>query len=216
MERAKALNGAREELLKQYAKRKLAFGLRHTCSPKSKEQEEDLRNLPYGSSVLVFRDKPKTWEGPFPFVSIDGNTVVVQLPHRRKIFRLTAVKPGPLPSSSDSNEKYDDLSTDVSYSRYFMDNYPCESTEERSHQLSNEHAERPNTVPDFTESRGQELQNLLKRDVLEIVERYSIQKDQEYMVVDLLILSKRTAMGRNIIGHDLSHRFSEMKAHWIS
>lgn len=43
--------------------------------------------------MLVYRNADKKWDGPYPFISIDGNTAVVQLPRGRKIFRSVAVKP---------------------------------------------------------------------------------------------------------------------------
>ena len=43
--------------------------------------------------MLVYRTTTKLWEGPFKFISIDGETVVVQLARGRRIFRSTCVKP---------------------------------------------------------------------------------------------------------------------------
>ena len=44
---------------KEHTKRKIAFALRHPGGPKAKEQEEELRRLPAGAPVLVYREKTK-------------------------------------------------------------------------------------------------------------------------------------------------------------
>jgi len=92
MRRARALDSAIDAVRKEQAKRRIAFALRHPSSPKAKEQEEELHKLPSGSPVLVYRQRTKKWEGPFPMVHVDGSTVVVQLPSGRKIFRSTVIK----------------------------------------------------------------------------------------------------------------------------
>ena len=89
--RAESIDSAMKEVRKEQAKWKISFALRHSGGPKAKEHEQELQ-LPAGSSVMVYRIKSKKWEGPFPFVTIDGSTVVVQMPTGRKIFRSTVVK----------------------------------------------------------------------------------------------------------------------------
>ncbi len=92
MERAKALDLAMDSVRKEQAKRRINFGLQ-TKGPKAMEHSEKLRNLPAGSPVYVYRQKSNKWEGPFLFIEIQGETVTVQQPSGRKIFRSTVVKP---------------------------------------------------------------------------------------------------------------------------
>lgn len=40
-----------------------------------------------GSPVLVYITVPKIWEGPFKFISMEGETFTIQLSRGRKIFR---------------------------------------------------------------------------------------------------------------------------------
>lgn len=60
-------------------------------SPKSKEQSKSLNRLPAGRKVLVYRTVHKGWEGPFLFVSIYGETAVIQKTAGRRLFRSTFV-----------------------------------------------------------------------------------------------------------------------------
>lgn len=75
----------------EFAKRKVAFTNKHTHSPNPKQSIDGLHDLPAGEPVLVWREKSKKWEGPFKFIIIDGETVFIQQPHGRKIFRSTFV-----------------------------------------------------------------------------------------------------------------------------
>lgn len=92
MERARALEKAMDAVTREQAKRRIALGLK-SKSPKGVEHSTELRKLPAGAKVYVFRQKTKKWEGPFIFVEIQGETVTVQLPAGRKIFRSSVVKP---------------------------------------------------------------------------------------------------------------------------
>ena len=91
--RAKAIDSAAEQVQKFQTKQKVKLGRKHR-GPYPGERH-DLECLKYGDEVLVFRQKSKTWEGPFKFVSLEGETVCISLPHGRKIFRSNAVKPYP-------------------------------------------------------------------------------------------------------------------------
>ena len=93
VERQNAIELAKVEIQKEQASRRIKFALTHTNSPKAKEQSAYLRNLPSGALVLVYRTTTKGWEGPFHFISIEGETVVVQLHQGRRIFRSTCVRP---------------------------------------------------------------------------------------------------------------------------
>lgn len=92
VQRARALDKALDAVHKEQSKRRIAFALKHPCSPKAKENEDILEKLPSGSPVLVYRMTSKKWEGPYPLVHVYGRTAVIQLPRGRKIFRSTAVK----------------------------------------------------------------------------------------------------------------------------
>ncbi|CDF37987.1 unnamed protein product [Chondrus crispus] len=93
LERAKSMDDAMDSVRKVQAQRRVAFGLRHPGGPKAKENSEELSRLPAGSPVYVYRNTTEKWDGPYPFIHIDGETVVVQLPRGRKIFRSNVVKP---------------------------------------------------------------------------------------------------------------------------
>lgn len=93
LQRQRAIDSAREAAASEQAKRWVAFALRHPSSPKSKEAAAALAEIAAGSKVLVHRTVSKKWEYPFPFLSVDDETVVVQLPRGRKIFLGVCVKP---------------------------------------------------------------------------------------------------------------------------
>lgn len=45
------------------------------------------------NKVLVYRTKSGRWEGPFSFISVGGETAVIQHQRGRKIFRSICVRP---------------------------------------------------------------------------------------------------------------------------
>ena len=57
--------------------------------------------------MLVYRTVSKKWEGPFRYISCEGETVVVQLDVGRKIFRTTCVKPYVLADFGHQSVKID-------------------------------------------------------------------------------------------------------------
>lgn len=69
---------------KVISNRKIMFSKRHAHSAKSSET---------GVEHLVWREKSKSNEGPFPFINIERETVLVKKPHGRKIFRSTVIIP---------------------------------------------------------------------------------------------------------------------------
>lgn len=93
LSRQGAIEEAKQATSQEQAKCRVAFALRHPSNPKAKEASERLHTLPDDSKVLVFRTTTKSWEGPFYFISTDGETVVVQMKNRRRIFRSVCVKP---------------------------------------------------------------------------------------------------------------------------
>lgn len=180
VERAKAIDSAMDLVRKEQAKRRIAFGLRHGSGPKGVEQSEELRKLPSNSPVLVYRETENKWLGPYPLIQVDGETVVVQLPSGRKIFRSTVVKPAngskfsaEKPRESEDNANDDDISSlfrsgidpsellehipdSAILALFEEDDISCLSVE-------------ANKECNFKASREQELNNLLKQEVFEIV-----------------------------------------------
>lgn len=75
--RARAIDKAITEVQKEHARRRIAFGLRTYGSPSGNESSNELRRLPAGSPLYAYRTHSRKWEGPFPWVQIDGETVVV-------------------------------------------------------------------------------------------------------------------------------------------
>lgn len=87
-----AIEEAKNSTATKQAKRKIDLDSRHPSVTKGKEASRDLRNLPYGADVLVYRTEPKIWEEAFKFFSIDGETAVIQLPRDRRTLRSMCVK----------------------------------------------------------------------------------------------------------------------------
>lgn len=104
LQRAKAVELAINEVAKIHAKTRVAFGLK-VKSPRGKERS-DLDDLFPGAQVLIYRKKSKLWEGPFIFIDKVGETVCVQMPYGRQIFRSTVVKPAPLKVNHVVDEAY--------------------------------------------------------------------------------------------------------------
>jgi hypothetical protein len=96
IERARSAEQAREEVSKEFANRKIAFGLRYS-GPSAKEMGERLSKISVMSSILVWRDKSKVWER-MTLISVDVDTgiCVIQTPSGRRLYSLTAVKPMPM------------------------------------------------------------------------------------------------------------------------
>lgn len=82
--------------------------MRHTGGPKGKERSEELNKLASGAHELVYRTTSRTWEGPFIFIRISGEAVVVQLKHGRPIFRSNCIKPVTKAEWEESDEKTHD------------------------------------------------------------------------------------------------------------
>lgn len=93
LQRAQSIEEARAVVTRVKAKKRLEFGLKHSHGPKAKEQSAILERLPAGSQVLVYRNEKKRWTGPFLFISVNGEKVVIQTKKGRRIYRSTFVKP---------------------------------------------------------------------------------------------------------------------------
>lgn len=81
------------EVEKLTSRRGISFDIKHTAGPKGRDVSHELRKLPAGSPVLVYRKNKKGWCELYRFVSVDGETAVIQTSRECKIFRLTCVKP---------------------------------------------------------------------------------------------------------------------------
>ena len=89
--RSRAIDKAMEVVQREQTKRRVSFGLGYR-GPYGKERL-DLDQLQFGAPVRVFRETTKKWEGPYKFVNKFGETVTVQLPQGRRIFRSHVVRP---------------------------------------------------------------------------------------------------------------------------
>lgn len=105
IERASAIDAAMQEVEQEQARQRIRFGLNHPTGSKGGEDKNGLRQLPAGSKVLVFRKTTQKWEGPFLFVSEDGDTAIIQTPAGRRIFSGVCVKPYNRTPTSNSNRK---------------------------------------------------------------------------------------------------------------
>jgi hypothetical protein len=90
VERARAIESVRNAVAHEYAKRKVSYGFKHR-GPVGRERG-DLERLHFGAKIAIYRDD-KGWTGPERFVSLDGDTVVVQMFNGRKLFRSSVIKP---------------------------------------------------------------------------------------------------------------------------
>lgn len=93
LRRAEIIEQAMTLVAKIQAQRSISYGLQQNMGPKGVDQSKELRKLPAGSLVLVYRTKSKQWEGPHMFISIDGETATVQTSRGRKIHRSNCVRP---------------------------------------------------------------------------------------------------------------------------
>lgn len=89
--RARAMDAAMDVTANCPARRRTFFACRDRV-PFGNEQQHP-RKSGYGASVHLNRKTSKKWEGMFQFVSKDGETVCVQLPHVQRILRSTVVEP---------------------------------------------------------------------------------------------------------------------------
>jgi hypothetical protein len=128
---------------KAQAEARIAFGLKYR-GPFGNERT-DLTSLVFGTPVRVYREGTKTWEGPFKFISVDGDTVCVEVPSGRRIFRSNVVK-----IAEKQNVK------NVASDRFIGLSDHTEKDDQAS-------------VQDFSESRKLELQVFSDRGVFEVV-----------------------------------------------
>jgi hypothetical protein len=92
-QRANAIKKAMAEVRKVRAERQVADALAQRNGPRTSH----IHDLPINSPVLVWREgntgQPGHWDGPFPLLSIEGETCIVELGSGATSFRSTVVKP---------------------------------------------------------------------------------------------------------------------------
>lgn len=91
--RQRTIEDSRKLFSTKGAKKRLAFALRHPFGAKEKENSQRLLDLPSSSPVLLYLTNSRKWEGPFLYISIEVETVVVQLNKGRIIFHSICVRP---------------------------------------------------------------------------------------------------------------------------
>lgn len=102
LERAKRIGRIMNKVAKEQARRKIVSGLKYEEGRKGKKHSATLRKLLSGSPVLAYRTVRKRWEGLFKLISIEGETVVLQLDKGRGMFRSSCVKPSVILLKTDS------------------------------------------------------------------------------------------------------------------
>lgn len=78
MEIAREMEPEMKDVVAEKAKRRIDFGLRHGGETKEIDGYEEFRNLPARIQVLLYRTGSRSWEGPWNFTSIDGQTCMLQ------------------------------------------------------------------------------------------------------------------------------------------
>lgn len=79
------------EVEKEQARRRIAFGLKHTGGIKVKNISPTPQLT--GRHTFIRQKKENGVGRPFKFVGIDGETAVIHIPSERKIFRSHFDKP---------------------------------------------------------------------------------------------------------------------------
>jgi len=119
------------------------------------KERTDLDGLHFGAPARLFRVTSKNWEGPFKFASKEGETVCVQLPHERRIFRSYVVKTVKADNPVKENGSLDIVSpTDENVDKLLL----ATSNQQQS----------------FKEFRREELYGLMKAKVFEVVDKSSV------------------------------------------
>lgn len=120
---------------------------------------------------MVYRDKSKKWEGPFPLVSLEDSTVVAQLPSGRKIFRSTVVKPASTISVQNSWMATQDGELRLSPMSTITD---CIDTDAVMFSASEQRHAKPSSEHSFISSRLSEIQGLKNRGAFDVVDREAV------------------------------------------
>lgn len=89
-----SIQDAKIAVEKEQLKRRIDLALRHYPGVLvMKDIFERMKDLPSGVRFLVYRKKPKRWEGPVNLILVERYTAVIRLNRDKKIFRTTWVKP---------------------------------------------------------------------------------------------------------------------------
>lgn len=161
--RAQVIEQAMREVQKEQAQRRVALGLRAKGIPIRGEISEKFLKLPAESPVYVYRAHRKRWEGPFPFIQIDGETVVVQLSPGRRIFRKNVVKPV-IWSNLKATPFYE---TSINLERFQAN---------REHNVLASIEVNSSTEHAFIQYRMKELNGLIKNNTFKIVYKATVPK----------------------------------------
>jgi hypothetical protein len=162
LQRARAIDKARRDVEAEHAKRKVSFALKYR-GPVGRERL-DLQSLPYGAKVSVHR-KGVGWSGPLKFIYIEGDTVVVEDGHGRKLFRSAVVKKW-TPPTPEEEPTHDAPSCDTEATGYdLVPALPQDSEEKNVPEI---------LLAEFTQSRRAELDGLRKNNMFRIVKRSSV------------------------------------------
>lgn len=78
---------------KEQETKRISFGLSHKNAKKGLQLSRLLQKLPAGLPVLVYLSNWKAWDGPFKFIQVEDETVVVQTSQGRTIFCSSCIKP---------------------------------------------------------------------------------------------------------------------------
>jgi hypothetical protein len=160
IERAKAVEKARDDIAKEYAERRLNFSLRYR-GPYGGERE-DLRNLPYGAPLAIYREG-KGWKGPVKCLAIESDTVTIETKRGRKLFRSSVVKPWVVGKSSREEEdnfrdEDEEMSTKVMFALMGDENFAYVASGQSI----------------FSESRRQEIEGLMASKMFKVVAKLDV------------------------------------------
>lgn len=199
IERSKAIDNAMIEVEKEQVRQRIAFGIKTRGNPKGMESSEKLRQLPAGARVLVYRTKSKSWEGPFTFISIEGETVVVQLKFGRSIFRSSCVKPYVIPLLNDEPDKLNEEGN----------KHEALTSEETNKRKKID-------VKDFEKSRRQELDGLIKNGTFIPVDKKDIPEGARVFGSRFIDEIKRAGQGQRRKSRLVAQNYSDEAATTIA
>lgn len=173
LERAELIYYAMDSIAKEQARRKLAYGLKPTKRKKGLELSEQLGKRPAGSPILVYQTKSREWKGPFEFIQIFEEKVVLQTDDRRTLFRSTCVRPVAKFLIS-RNTKAPDVGQNIS------EVYTAETLLEHSSNIKKATMQKvpsARTEHIFVDARRKQIRGLIEYATLKILEISQVGKD---------------------------------------
>ena len=87
-QQATVIRKAIAEVTKLQMQRQVTDTLRTRNGPST----GDIRTIPLGSDILVWRVHEKSWNGLYKLLAIEGETATIKLLHRPIVFRTTNIK----------------------------------------------------------------------------------------------------------------------------